>query len=160
MSSVEYPELIFTMGSVIHYAPSAIVLANDLSVASSLSGLQCSFAGECSFEVTLTGLASIIKQNDTKNYISICDEKCVFDESSSTSTVTKCKVPKISTIYSNENFEIATPSENLKSPGKYFGTATDYEIAFDDKMLVTPTDSNKICHMGMAFKEGHVGMIS
>jgi hypothetical protein len=159
VSSVEYPELIFTKESVIHYAPSAIALANDLSVASSLSGLQCSFAGECSYEVTSTGLASIIKNNETKNYISVCDERCVFDESSSTSTVTKCKVPKVSTIYSNENFEISTTSENLKS-GKYFGTATNYAIAFDDMMLVTPTDTSTICHMGMAFKEGHVGMIS
>lgn len=55
----------------------------------------------------------------------------MFDEASSTSTVTKCKVPKLSTVYSNENFEIATPSENLKA-GKFFGTASNFEIAFDD----------------------------
>jgi hypothetical protein len=47
----------------------------------------------------------------------------------------------------------------LKS-GKYFGTATNYEIAFDDMMLVKPTDSSTICQLGMAFKEGHVGMLS
>jgi hypothetical protein len=136
---------------VIHYAPSAIALTNDLSVASSLSGLQCSFAGECSYEVTSTGLASIIKNNETLNYISICDEKCIFDESSSTSTVTKCKVPKVSTIYSNENFEIATSSENLKS-GNYFGTATNYKVAFDNMMLVKPTDTSINCNLGMVFK--------
>jgi hypothetical protein len=144
---------------VIHYAPSAIALTNDLSVTSSLSSLQCSFAGECSYEVTSTGLASIIKNNETLNYISVCNEKCVFDESSSTSTVTKCKVPKVSTIYSNENFEIATSSENLKS-GNYFGTATNYEIAFDNMMLVTPTDTSTNCNLGMVFKEGHVGILS
>ena len=144
---------------MIHYAPSAIALTNDLSVASSLSGLQCSFAGECSYEVTSTGLASIIKNNETLNYISICNEKCVFDETSSTSTVTKCKVPKVSTIYSNENFEIATSSENLKS-GNYFGTATNYNVAFDNMMLVTPTDTNTNCNLGMVFKTGHVGMLS
>jgi hypothetical protein len=159
VSAVSYPELIFTNDPVIHYAPSAAALTNDLSVASSLSGLQCSFAGECTYEVTSTGLASIIKNNETNNYISVCDETCVIDESSSTSTVTKCKVPKISTIYSNENFQIATSSENLKS-GKYFGTATDYAIAFDDNLLVTPTDTSSTCHLGMAFKEGHVGMLS
>jgi hypothetical protein len=155
----EYPELIFTKATEIHYAPSITALANSLSVTSSLTGLQCSFAGECSYEVTSTGLASIIKNNEIKNYISVCDELCVFDEASSTSTVTKCKVPKVSTIYSNENFEIATESENLKS-GNYFGTASNYEIAFDNMMLVTPTDTSATCHMGMVFKEGHVGMLS
>ena len=109
--------------------------------------------------MTSTGLSSIIKQNETQNYISVCDEKCVFDESSSSATVTKCKVPKISTVYSNANFGIATPTENLKA-GNYFGTATDFALAFDDKMLETPTDDSTICHMGMTFKQGHVGMLS
>ena len=71
----------------------------------------------------------------------------------------KCKVPMLSTVYSNENYNISSESENLKS-GKYFGTASNFEIAFDDNLLVTPTDTSSPCHMGMQFKEGHVGLLS
>jgi hypothetical protein len=101
VEGTEYPELTFTNGDEVYYAVSAAALTSALSVTDSTSGLQCSFAGECSYTVTSTGLSSIIKQNSTSNYISICDEKCVFDEASSTSTATTCKVPRISTIYSN-----------------------------------------------------------
>jgi hypothetical protein len=143
----------------VHYAPSATTLTHELAVSASISGLECSFAGGCSFEVTSTGLASIMKMNETKNYISICDEKCLFDESTSSATVAKCKVPRLSTIYSNENFEISGESENLKS-GNYFGTASNYLIAFDNMMLMKPTDTSSTCYLGMQFKVGHVGVLS
>ena len=61
VSTDQYPELVFNKSALIYHAPSAAVLANALSVSSSLSGLQCSFAGECTYEVTSTGLASIVK---------------------------------------------------------------------------------------------------
>jgi hypothetical protein len=83
----------------------------------------------------------------------------VFDELTSTATVTNCKVPKISTSYSNQEFEIAKKSENLKA-NILFGTATDYELAFDDKLLIPPTDTSSTCNLGMQFKVGHVGMLS
>ena len=89
----------------------------------------------------------------------MCDEKCVFDEEASTSTVTKCKVPKISTIYSNENFEIATESPNLKAD-ILFGTYADYMLSFDDKVIVQPGFNAGSCNAGMQFKEGHVGYLS
>lgn len=65
----------------------------------------------------------------------------------------------MSTIYSNEKYSIATPTENLKS-GKYFGTATNNSMAFDDNLLITPEDTNSECSIGIEFKEYHVGMIS
>lgn len=68
-------------------------------------------------------------------------------------------MPKLSTVYSNLNYNIATESENLKS-GKYFGTADDFSIAFDNNLLKKPTDTSSTCHLGMEFKEGHVGLLS
>jgi len=62
-------------------------------------------------------------------------------------------------VYSNQNFKISTESENLKS-GKYFGTADDFEIVFDDVLLEKPTDTSSTCHVGMQFKENHVGLLS
>jgi len=31
---------------------------------------------------------------------------------------------------------------------------------FDDNLLQKPTDSSATCHVGMQFKEGHVGLLS
>lgn len=114
------------------------------------------FAGGCSFEVTSTGLASILKKDPTNNFVSVCDEQCVFDEDTSSATVAKCKVPRLSTVYSNLNFKISTESENLKS-GKYFGSAEDFSIAFDDILLKKPTDTSSTCHLGMQFKRVMLG---
>jgi hypothetical protein len=93
------------------------------------------------------------------NYISVCDEECVLSESDSDSSIAKCTLPKMSTVYSNENFGIETESDDLDS-GKYFGTAEDIEIAFDGSLLTTPEDESEECVLGMAFKEGHVGLLS
>ena len=101
----------------------------------------------------------MLKTDSRINYITVCDEVCVFDEASSTATSVKCKLPKVSTIYSNEQFSIATESEDLDS-GVYVGTAQDVSMAFDGILTEVPSDSNSECEIGMRFKENHVGMIS
>jgi hypothetical protein len=153
------PLLSFKKEAVVHFSASPSSLTQALAVSSSSSGLQCSFAGGCNYEVSSVGLSSILKGDSAINYLTVCDEKCVFNEKESTSTSAKCKMPKLSTVYSNQNYNVSTESENLKS-GKYFGTAQDYEIAFDNDLLVTPTDASAPCHFGMQFKEGHVGLLS
>jgi hypothetical protein len=72
----------------------------------------------------------MLKNNSRINYISVCDETCVFNETASSASSVKCNVPEVSTIYSNEQFFIATETEDLDS-GVYFGTADDVETAFD-----------------------------
>lgn len=71
---------------MIHYASSTSTLTVSLSVTSSSNGLQCSFAGGCNLVVSADGLSSLLRNDTTNNYITVCDEKCVFDEASSTST--------------------------------------------------------------------------
>ena len=73
--------------------------------------------------------------------------------------MTKCKLPKQSTIYSNSNFEIGKSVPSLHS-GKVFGTHSDYEVIFDSSIVYNPSDTTGKCHVGMEFKEGHIGMIS
>jgi len=46
---------------------------------------KCSFAGGCGLEVQAPGLSSILKNDTVNNYISICDEKCVFEKDRSDS---------------------------------------------------------------------------
>ena len=91
------------------------------------------------------------------NYISICEEKCVFDSTSS-SSVAKCKLPKLPTAFSDEQFAIATPVDALK--GSTFGSAGNHARAFDGSLTATYSDSKVGCHVGIKFKEGHVGLIS
>jgi len=101
----------------------------------------------------------MIRDDDEINKVTVCGEPCAFNEDDSSSTLVSCTVPGLSTVYSNENFAIATESEDLDS-GKYFGTSDDNSTAFDGNLLETPVDTNDICSLGMAFKEDHVGMIS
>jgi hypothetical protein len=134
-------------------------LVNEFTVSDSTSGVQCSFAGGCTYEVTADSLTTMIKNDPENNQVTICNEECVLVEDESSKSLVKCILPGLSTIYSNENFGIATESEDLDS-GKYFGTADDNSLVFNGDLLVSPSDNNEFCSVGMAFKENHVGMIS
>lgn len=41
-----------------------------------------------------------------------------------------------------------------------FGTSSNHALAFDDSVLVTPSNSASTCNLGTVFKEGHVGVLS
>ena len=92
----------------------------------------------------------------------MCDEVCQFSEADSTADVAKCKLAKLSTVYSDSNFNISTVAEDLKS-GTPFGTLTNNSVPFDDTLVVKPTEGpmvNGACYIGIHFKEGQVGLIS
>jgi hypothetical protein len=61
------------------FAQTSSNLTNALSVTASTSGLTCSFAGGCEYEVTSNSLAIMMNNNSTANYISVCDEVCVYN---------------------------------------------------------------------------------
>jgi hypothetical protein len=157
------PKIRFISPEADHYSEYYSVqdsdLENTFSVTDSTSSLECSFAGGCTYEVTSNSLANMILSDSNTNHVNICGEECIIIEDESSTSTVKCILPALSTIYSNENFGIATQSEDLDS-GSYFGTADDNSIAFDGDLLVPTSDSNDICVIGMAFKENHVGMIS
>ena len=132
------------------------------TVSDGTSGLQCSFVGGCSYELENTkALAALLKigELEYKQKITVCNEECILSEEDSTPTKVVCKLPSISTTYSDENFQISTPRENLNS-GVFFGTASDNSIAFDGVLTNTISDESQPCNTGMSFKEGHVGMLS
>jgi hypothetical protein len=141
-----------------HFATNAVKLANPLSVTASTTGLECSFAGGCDFEITAKGLSTLLK--DTKNhYVTVCDQVCEYDEASSTSDIAVCKVPQISTTYSDSNFKIAESVDVLNS-GVFFGSNANAAKVFDGNLLNNAEDESADCHIGMSFKENHVGLIS
>jgi hypothetical protein len=120
--------------------------------------VSCSFAGGCDFTVTSPGLASVIKAHSTQNYIDVCSIKSDLDTAQSTSGQVSCKLPSLSTVYSNENFGIATVG--VINSGKYFGTGSNPENAFDGDWLNVNSDSSSDCNLGMEFKEGFVGLLN
>lgn len=104
------PKITFLEGSssaVYNADPTTVTLTNAMALSSSSSGLQCSFAGGCLYEVQAPGLAQLLKNFPEKNYISVCDNVCKFSEADSSGTSAKCKLPQISTEYSNTNFGVA-----------------------------------------------------
>ena len=110
-------------------------------------------------EVNAKGLSTLLKGDPANNYITVCDNKCPFSDSDSTADVSKCKLPPISTTYSNANFKIAEPSDDLNS-GVHFGTYQNNTKAFDNNLMSNPGTSTAPCAIGMSFKAGHVGLIS
>ena len=143
-----------------HFAISEAVHTNALTVASSSSGLECSFAGGCTYEVSVnSGLASLFKHKPDGNYIQVCETPCEYLESESTSSAVKCKLPAMSTAYSNANFAIA-PETNALDSGVHFGTGENYELALDGIIATRNDDSSGTCHVGMEFRAGYVGMLS
>jgi hypothetical protein len=85
-----------------HFANISSAIQKILVIQSATSGLQCSFAGGCNIEVVAPGLSTILKNDSVNNFISVCDAKCEFLDNLSDQSKSTCKIPKMSTIYSNE----------------------------------------------------------
>jgi hypothetical protein len=75
---------------------------NEFKMASSSKNLVCSFNGGCEFEMKGTaGVKTLFDTDPTKNFLNVCEQKCLYDKAASTSTSIKCKLPAIPTTYSN-----------------------------------------------------------
>jgi len=110
-SAAAVPTLYFneTSSDLIHYAsiPTTATVANALSVTQSTAAVSCSFAGGCLYEVTAGGVASLLASDSRVNNVTVCGSVCQYSDADSSATVAKCKLPAISTVYSNANFKIA-----------------------------------------------------
>lgn len=150
-----------TGAEVRHYANISSSVSKPLTLASGYTGLSCSFAGGCNLQINSEGLSTILKNDSANSFISVCDEKCEFLADLSDSSKAICKMPKMSTVYSNEQFKIETQKEDLRFR-KTFGNLDDVSLVFDSKLLISPTisSSQRHCYYGGSFKIGHVGMIS
>jgi hypothetical protein len=68
------------------YSFADVDLVNEFSVSDSSSGLVCSFAGGCTYEVTSNSLANMIKSDSENSHVTICGEECVLIEDESSTT--------------------------------------------------------------------------
>jgi hypothetical protein len=148
---------------IIHYASLAsadLTLTNALDITGSSTDLTCSFNGGCTLDINAKGLSTLLDGDAKNNYVTVCDRKCVFDNVLSTDSVSKCFLPEISTTYSNLNFNISEPQDDLKS-GVYWSTYPNTLNAFDDVMTDSVSGgSTGECNIGMAFKPKHIGLLS
>lgn len=164
LSSPSKAELFFKTttadDSLTHYSVMSVDVTKELSIASTSSGLQCSFAGGCLFKVTAPGLSSQMKSNPSKNYISLCGNKCTYSDADSSASEAACKLPSLSTSKSVSTFKIGK-SGYLDSKS-YFGSssAENYKKVFDKNNMNYNEDSSASCHVGMQFREGYVGVLS
>lgn len=102
-----------------------------------------------------------MKQNNNDHYVKVCDEKCVYNDTSSSATIAKCILPKLSTLYSNQNYNISMMKEDLKT-GKPWGTLQNNSVPFDDVLVIKPKEGaqvNGACSIGVSYKAGHVAMM-
>lgn len=137
---------------------------NTLSVSQSSSGLECSFKGGCEYIITASGLAKTLIDKPTANYIEVCGRECPVKASASSSSAAVCELPEVSTIYSDNSLKIKEESNDLRA-AKYFHSGDDTKeemVPFDNDLTraYKPTMKGGECHVGVEFKEFHVGLLS
>jgi hypothetical protein len=122
-------------------------------VISSTSGLECSFAGGCTYTIESEGLyATLI---DSANDIKVCGSPCTVRTDLSDHTNAVCELDKLATTYSVDNYKINEAvdlSETIFPEGS--------EILHDGLTIESfETDITSDCEFGMTFKEGHVAVL-
>jgi len=131
---------------------------NPFTLASSTSGLSCSFNGGCALNMKGTsGVKTMLKENPKENYIKVCEQKCVLDDKLSKPDEITCNLGAVPTTYSNNNYQVGKVEQELNS-GVYFGVS-DAKTAFDGSVFTRVNDNGNKCIIGMEFKEGYVGSL-
>ena len=136
-----------------------VKLTSAPSVSASTTGLECSFQGGCSYEVTGAGLTATLTAAGTKDEIDVCGEPCVIDTAASNHAKVVCSLPLAQTIYSVKNYKVAEPG--TMHIGTWTGTADAKEIPklTDDKNLIDYTDATAECSFQVQYKKDHVGVL-
>ena len=140
-------------------AAGSVTVTNAVTVSASTSGLECSFQGGCTYEVTANGLTSTLK-GSTTDKIDVCGRSCVMDEAASDALKVVCKLPLVATTYSYSNYKVV--SSGQLHDGTWTGTATATELAklIDGTNTIDMVDSTASdCYFQVAYKTDHVGVL-
>lgn len=140
--------------STVFFAIMNAEVTNALTVSSNSQGLTCSFAGGCSYEVAAAGLATMMKKNPDSNFITVCENKCLFDEENSSASSAKCKLPAVSTLYSDSNFGIQT-SNKLTGMTLTSSHPDTQARLIDGNIHNAFKDTGAECHATFEFKTGY-----
>ena len=94
-------DFVQTSSGIVYSAQISATVENPQPASNSMPAYQCSFAGGCIYDVEMQGLATSLKANPLTNFINICGNKCVYSDADSTLAKAKCRLPAVSTVYSN-----------------------------------------------------------
>lgn len=154
--SADAPKLIFTHNDGYAFTATldeAVIYEFTQDVTGSTSGLECSFAGGCTYSIESDGLYATLLDRD--NSIHVCGSICALREDLSSASFAVCELDKLSTTFSVDNYKIRE-SEDLN--GELFPDGSD--ILHDGLTVESfQTDVTQGCEFGMTFKEGHVGVL-
>lgn len=108
------------------------------------SGLSCSFAGGCLYNIEGTGLANTLSGDDA-NTIMFCDQECVLDLEASDADNAKCELPALITTFSAQTYDMAVAAS---ISGTYTGSGSSSELLKlnDGLNLDDYNDSSNPCH--------------
>lgn len=134
---------------ITHWASGEGVIDNLLDITDQTPP-TCSFAGGCDYEINAVGLASLLSGDPEQNYVNVCSFPCTYSDQS-TDNIAKCKVPAMPTLYSNLNYNIAEPSEDLPV-FKHFGSNANFLKMFDNDLLNSADDSSSTPYIGVNFR--------
>jgi hypothetical protein len=88
-----------TATTELYYASSSAITIETAVTPTAPSAVSCSFAGGCTYTVQAAGLASMVAADVSQ--ITVCGETCEYLADASTSEQVSCKVPALSTLYSD-----------------------------------------------------------
>jgi hypothetical protein len=160
VSASEVPEILFTAdGSAVAIQAildPAAFLDNQLAVSSSTLDAVCSFAGGCDFSVAAPGLTQMIQSDPENNKIQVCGQVCELSTSADSATAV-CKLPKMSTLYSDSNFGIQIVSK--LTSGTLSSSYVTHDKMFDGNMYNYNEDWNADCHVTIDYGTDRVAVL-
>jgi len=123
---------------------SSLTVTNPLTVVGGQTGLTCSFAGGCHYNIEATGLASALA-GDPDNTVTVCNRACEIDIEASDANNAKCTLPSLMTTFSASTFDMGEPA-NIA--GTWTGTASSSQLSKlnDGDNLDDYSDSTVPCY--------------
>jgi len=114
-----------------------------LNIISSSSGISCSFAGGCPYQIEASGLASSLL-GSPDNKIDFCGQECPLDVANSSVLQARCTVPALPSLYSVDNYKIKKAGP-LANKGVWSGTTSEVQLAklFDEDETTVLEDNTQ-----------------
>lgn len=137
---------------------SSITISNPLGTTFGQTGLSCSFAGGCLYNIQANGLASALA-GDANNSVTVCNRVCEIDIDASDASNAKCKLPSLMTTYSAKTFDMGTAANLV---GTWTGTGSSSELLKlnDGNNLNDYSDNAVPCYFEMSADDKYVYQVS
>lgn len=133
-------------------------VTNPFAFTQATTGLECSLAGGCKYEIATKNLATNLRSGEN-NHISFCEEKCLFSEELSTADNTVCHLAPIQTLNRQLKPDRKRRWRHRIIPHQVTssGSVTDHDNLFDQDIATQASENTaENCDITMNIKPGHV----